>query len=99
MDAKLVITSLFFFVAGAVAGIVISGYYYEPLSVAISRWGGFYAMLLPVIGFIAGVFVEKIRKQKFKPVVVGRVEQAGMDVIKAINATTKRAGFKLGGSR
>jgi hypothetical protein len=90
---KIVLLGTFFFVTGVVAGIVISSYYYEPLSVAVSRWGGFTAVMLSVAGFVVGVFIEKYKRQKFRPLVVGRVEQVGMDVFKAVNATMKRAGL------
>jgi len=79
---------------GIVAGIAISSYYYEPLSTVLARWGGFFAVFLSIASFIVGVFIEKLRKQKFKPIVVGRVEQVGIDVIRAINATMKRAGLR-----
>jgi hypothetical protein len=90
---KIVLLGTFFFATGVATGIVMSSYYYEPLSVAVSRWGGFTAVALSIAGFIVGVLVERYKRQKFRPLVVGRVEQAGMDVFKAVNATMKRAGL------
>jgi uncharacterized membrane protein YoaK (UPF0700 family) len=91
--AKTISLGAFFFATGVATGIIVSSYYYEPLSVAVSRWGGFTAVFLAVAGFAVGVFIEKYRRQKFRPLVVGRVEQAGMDVFKAVNATMRRAGL------
>jgi uncharacterized membrane protein YoaK (UPF0700 family) len=90
---KITLLGAFFFTVGVATGIVMSSYYYEPLSVAVSRWGGFTAVALSIAGFIIGVFIERYKRQKFRPLVVGRVEQVGMDVFKAVNATMKRAGL------
>jgi uncharacterized membrane protein YoaK (UPF0700 family) len=91
--AKIISLGAFFFATGVATGIAISSYYYEPLSVAVSRWGGFTMVFLAVAGFAVGVFIEKYRRQKFRPLVVGRVEHAGMDVFKAVNATMRRVGL------
>jgi len=92
--ARILLLGSFFFFAGVTAGIVLSSNYCEQISVAVARYGGYAVIFLSFLGFVAGVFAERVKKRRFTPLTVGKAEQVGMDVVKAVNASLKRAGIR-----
>jgi len=94
MELANILTGIFFYLTGVATGVLLSSYYYEQISIAVAKYGGIAVILLCCLGFVAGFLVERARKPKFSPLTVGRVEQVGMDVVRAISTSVRRAGIK-----